>query len=93
MTPPPSPPLRSAGLYASPSYPSHTTSPSFNARTASARCRQIDGYVSFANVEGLGAPPEIDDTDEESGQRGKWLKWLGIGGAPTIHAPEYSARA
>lgn len=31
--------------------------PQFNARKASARCRAIEGYVSFASVEGLGEPP------------------------------------
>jgi len=30
----------------------------FNARRASAQCRAIQGYVSFANVEGLGVPPD-----------------------------------
>jgi hypothetical protein len=28
----------------------------FNARQASAMCRKMDGYVSFASVEGLGEP-------------------------------------
>jgi hypothetical protein len=55
-------------------------------------CRQIDGYVSFANVEGLGAPPEMDDQDEDNGRRQKWLKWLGIRPA-TMDAPEYFVRA
>ncbi|KIM45644.1 hypothetical protein M413DRAFT_345000 [Hebeloma cylindrosporum] len=36
---------------------SHPQRPQFNARTASARCRAIEGYVSFASVEGLGEPP------------------------------------
>ena len=31
-------------------------SPQFNAPKASARCRTIEGYVSFAGVEGLGEP-------------------------------------
>lgn len=31
--------------------------PPFNARKASAQCRELTGYVSFASVEGLGAPP------------------------------------
>lgn len=91
MTPPPTPPHTAHTLYASPSYPSQVA-PSFNARTASAMCRQIDGYVSFANVEGLGAPPDVDDQDEDSGRHQKWLKWLGIR-PTTMNAPEYSARA
>ncbi|KAF8260120.1 hypothetical protein EI94DRAFT_1790122 [Lactarius quietus] len=32
------------------------TPPTFDARNASAKLRSIDGYVSFANVEGLGGP-------------------------------------
>ena len=47
-------------------------SPQFNARKASARCRAIEGYVSFASVEGLGEPAEVDDEeDEEEGGRGR----------------------
>ncbi|KAF8145637.1 hypothetical protein K438DRAFT_1991613 [Mycena galopus ATCC 62051] len=43
--------------------------PAFNARKASAQCRQLEGYVSFAAVEGLGEPPspgpegDLDDAD------------------------------
>jgi hypothetical protein len=34
----------------------------FNARKASERCRMMEGYVSFAAVEGLGTPPDgVDD--------------------------------
>ncbi|KAF7315823.1 hypothetical protein MIND_00098400 [Mycena indigotica] len=49
----------------------------FNARKASAQCRQLEGYVSFAAVEGLGEPPSPtrdDDADaaerRRSGKRG-----------------------
>ena len=35
----------------------HPERPQFNARKASARCRAMEGYVSFASVEGLGEPP------------------------------------
>ncbi|KAF9557961.1 hypothetical protein CPC08DRAFT_724783 [Agrocybe pediades] len=44
--------------------------PQFNARKASARCRAIEGYVSFASVEGLGEPPAdplSPDGDDEEG--------------------------
>ncbi|KAF5328769.1 hypothetical protein D9619_011603 [Psilocybe cf. subviscida] len=34
--------------------------PTFNARKASAHCQAMEGYVSFANVEGLGAPMDLD---------------------------------
>ena len=54
------------------------SSPSFDARTASAVCRRIDGYVSFANVEGLGSPPEEDSESVEAGRQHAWLKWLGL---------------
>jgi len=63
------------------------TSSCFNARTASAMCRQIDGYVSFANVEGLGAPAEEDDEDEEDGHRKTWLKWFGLKPMTTTDGP------
>jgi hypothetical protein len=51
-TPPPTPPL--------PCHPGM-----FNARKASAHCRQMEGYVSFAAVEGLGEPPGNAGADEE----------------------------
>jgi hypothetical protein len=41
-------------------------------------CRRIDGYVSFANVEGLGSPPEEDGEFVEAGRHNAWLKWLGL---------------
>ncbi|KAJ7793695.1 hypothetical protein B0H14DRAFT_137788 [Mycena olivaceomarginata] len=47
--------------------------PAFNARKASAQCRQLEGYVSFAAVEGLGEPPspgpDGDLDDEEAGKK------------------------
>ena len=46
-------------------------SPQFIARKASARCRAIEGYVSFAKVEGLGEPAEVDDDDEDEEDRGR----------------------
>jgi len=67
LTPPPTPPVL-------PSSP-------FNAHTAAAQCRAMDGYVSFATIEGLGVPEGEDyDGDEDSGRKGKWLKWLSVGG-------------
>ncbi|KAK6977557.1 hypothetical protein R3P38DRAFT_2666304 [Favolaschia claudopus] len=51
--------------------------PAFNARKASAQCRQLEGYVSFAAVEGLGEPPSpgpdgdlADDDDAAKHKRG-----------------------
>ncbi|KAJ3874891.1 hypothetical protein F5051DRAFT_415547 [Lentinula edodes] len=41
--------------------PSPSTTSSFNAHTASMRCRQIDGYVSFAAVAGLEEPHGDDE--------------------------------
>ena len=38
----------------------------------------MDGYVSFANVEGLGSPPEDDMESTEAGRHHAWLKWLGL---------------
>jgi len=65
--------------------------PHFNARKASARCRAIEGYVSFASVEGLGEPPadplspHDDDSDGRHGGKrdargmllsmGNWGGW------------------
>lgn len=52
--------------------------PPFDARNASAKLRSIDGYVSFANVEGLGGPPGVDeDVSEEEKHRGSWWQWRG----------------
>lgn len=50
--------------------PSPTTKP-FNARKASTQCRAIQGYVSFASVEGLGEPPLVGDEFDDDGERGK----------------------
>jgi len=38
----------------------------------------MDGYVSFANIEGLGSPPEEDVESMEAGRHHPWLKWLGL---------------
>ncbi|KAJ7762608.1 hypothetical protein B0H16DRAFT_1455646 [Mycena metata] len=51
--------------------------PAFNARKASAQCRQLEGYVSFAAVEGLGEPPspgpggELDGEDDDDASKRK----------------------
>ncbi|KAL5485271.1 hypothetical protein ACEPAI_7913 [Sanghuangporus weigelae] len=51
--------------------------PPFNARIASEVCKRIDGYVSFASVQGLGEPPGLD-IDSDEGEEGlkKWGRWL-----------------
>ncbi|KAL0957008.1 hypothetical protein HGRIS_003109 [Hohenbuehelia grisea] len=58
----------------------------FNARRASAQCREMQGYVSFGDVEGLGGPPGEGEGDEgergegKDGERGRKgvLGWLGL---------------
>ena len=45
----------------------HQSSTPFNARKASTQCRAIEGYVSFASVEGLGEPPLVRDEFDENG--------------------------
>ncbi|PIL36277.1 hypothetical protein GSI_01939 [Ganoderma sinense ZZ0214-1] len=56
-------------------------SPPFNARQAAAQCKAMDGYISFANIEGLGVPDESDDeTDEDVKSRSRWFQWLHISG-------------
>ncbi len=52
-------------------------------------CKRMDGYVSFANVEGLGEPPGLDiDGDAVEGAEGlrKWGKWFKR--LPFVHASE-----
>jgi len=86
LTPPPTPPHALSMLSHTASHPANAgrrppltpSSPSFDARTASAMCRRIDGYVSFANVEGLGSPPEDDSESTEAGRQNAWRKWLGL---------------
>ena len=39
----------------------HTPTPVFDPKAASLACQQVPGYVSFASVAGLGAPPDEDD--------------------------------
>ncbi|KAI1794229.1 hypothetical protein LXA43DRAFT_884185 [Ganoderma leucocontextum] len=56
-------------------------SPPFNARQAAAQCKTMDGYISFANIEGLGVPDDSDDeTDEDAKSRSRWFQWLHISG-------------
>ncbi|KAF8655617.1 hypothetical protein AX16_002999 [Volvariella volvacea WC 439] len=46
--------------------------PTFNARKASEACKAMEGYVSFASIEGLGEPPEDPNSptdDEREGRR------------------------
>jgi len=65
------------------------STPPFNAWTASEMCKRMDGYVSFANVEGLGEPPGLDiDGDAVEGAEGlrKWGKWFKR--LPFVHASE-----
>jgi hypothetical protein len=50
-----------------PNSPSPSTK-HFNARKASTQCRAIEGYVSFANVEGLGEPPLVGDEFDPDGR-------------------------
>ncbi|KAF8965572.1 hypothetical protein BDZ97DRAFT_1918135 [Flammula alnicola] len=74
--------------------------PQFNARKASARCRAMEGYVSFASVEGLGEPPadsmSPDDADLER-ERGRgvfeaawggWKKLLNVAGLEGNHGKD-----
>lgn len=61
-------------------------SPPFNARVAAAQCRTMDGYISFANIEGLGVPDGSDEeTDEDAKSRSRWFQWLHLSGKNAIH--------
>ncbi|KAL1945847.1 hypothetical protein VTO73DRAFT_1849 [Trametes versicolor] len=51
-------------------------SPPFNARHAAAQIKGMDGYVSFANIEGLGIPEGVDDEAEDANSRSRWFQWL-----------------
>lgn len=52
--------------------------PQFDLRAASQACKQVSGYVSFASVAGLGAPPGAGDDDvsvkepQRGRGRGRW---------------------
>ncbi|PPQ81428.1 hypothetical protein CVT25_015933 [Psilocybe cyanescens] len=62
---------------------SPSTRPAFNARKASERCRAIEGYVSFASIEGLGEPPGAafgDDSEGGAGAGGAGGSGTGNGG-------------
>ncbi|KAK0213369.1 hypothetical protein DFS33DRAFT_119605 [Desarmillaria ectypa] len=77
---PPTPPSTTEDLPRAP-----PSTQKFNARTASLQCRLIDGYVSFAAVEGLGAPPpdppeEMDTHVVEGGGWQRVWKWVGVRG-------------
>lgn len=52
--------------------------PQFDPRAASLACKEVPGYVSFASVAGLGAPPGVgdDDMSVKELQRGRRLgRW------------------
>ena len=59
--------LRSADSPNGPLTPPPT--PPFNARAAAAQCRAKDGYVSFADIEGLGVPGGEDGELDRGAQR------------------------
>ena len=46
-------------------YESARTRPGFDADEASRRLASVDGYVSFQSVEGLGAPPDCANEEQE----------------------------
>ena len=72
--PPHPPPHFSAGHHLVQQSQPNTPSPStkhFNARKASTQCRAIEGYVSFASVEGLGEPPLVGDEFDGDGRNGE----------------------
>ncbi|OJT12501.1 hypothetical protein TRAPUB_10978, partial [Trametes pubescens] len=50
-------------------------SPPFNAHHAATHIKGMDGYVSFANIEGLGVPDGTDD-EAENASRSRWFQWL-----------------
>ncbi|KAI0829782.1 hypothetical protein BC628DRAFT_1067827 [Trametes gibbosa] len=57
-------------------------SPPFDVSQAAAHVKNMDGYISFANIEGLGVPHEADE-DEKS--RSRWFQWLSSGKGPIVH--------
>ena len=86
LPPPVSPSPKSRAFHPlSPASPHTSPTRPFNARRASAQCRAMEGYVSFANVEGLGAPADDDlhsspvEVDNRGG-RGSGLMSLAWGG-------------
>ncbi|KAJ7618026.1 hypothetical protein FB45DRAFT_216919 [Roridomyces roridus] len=72
LTPPATPPRHSlvvvsgSGSSSEEGHDDAQARPTFNARKASAQCRQLEGYVSFAAVEGLGEPPSPGPEGSES---------------------------
>ena len=60
-------------------------SPPFNVRQAAAQIKGMDGYISFANIEGLGVPEGSDDESEEDAKsRSRWFQWLTSGKGSTV---------
>ncbi|KAI0769427.1 hypothetical protein BD413DRAFT_84315 [Trametes elegans] len=52
-------------------------SPPFNVRQAAAQVKGMDGYISFANIEGLGVPGGSDeDSEDDARSRSRWFQWL-----------------
>ncbi|KAK7043077.1 hypothetical protein VNI00_008431 [Paramarasmius palmivorus] len=85
ITPPPTPPTGSSVKSLPISMPSHgsevevprtdipSTPRKFDAQLASQQCRQLQGYVSFASVEGLGEPAEEERDTSVGAERKRWL--------------------
>ncbi|KAG2154437.1 uncharacterized protein EDB93DRAFT_1267984 [Suillus bovinus] len=72
----PNPAIFSSFSRADPHIP--VTPPQFDLRAASQACKQVSGYVSFASVAGLGAPPGVGDDEasikepQRGRRRGRW---------------------
>ncbi|OSD04144.1 hypothetical protein PYCCODRAFT_1444250 [Trametes coccinea BRFM310] len=91
-----SPPASSRHVHRQPSSPASPKdgvspltpppSPPFNVRQAAAQIKGMDGYISFANIEGLGMPEGSDEESEEDAKsRSRWFQWLHLNsgkGAP-----------
>ncbi|KAG1901962.1 uncharacterized protein F5891DRAFT_1026511 [Suillus fuscotomentosus] len=72
----PNPAILSGFSSANPHIP--VNPPQFDLRAASQACKQASGYVSFASVAGLGAPPGMGDDEvsikepQRGRRRGRW---------------------
>ncbi|CDO76053.1 hypothetical protein BN946_scf184696.g5 [Trametes cinnabarina] len=66
-------------------------SPPFNVRQAAAQIKGMDGYISFANIEGLGMPEGSDEESEEDAKsRSRWFQWLHLTSGKGVPAGDRS---
>jgi hypothetical protein len=76
----------------------HPECRAFDVRAASETCKRMSGYISFMDIDGLGAPAgaacdDGDDASSRSDRERSWTNWFGlVGTASGTSAPPHQTR-